>query len=456
MSTTLQALQEEFLYALYEEHMEEASFIYEQRLSLMHDPEITWRDVGELEDQLEAHVDALVIGGKFAIEVCLAHIENGAIDELHVAIRVFCRQNKGDLIAKAWKNLGSEDSKSIKAISDALKDECPDNWQESLGQIFLDDYIALFPVVAPVFGYRRFRAVSTLLHSLQKAPDDVLPSIIWALGRTGDEKTREALLPYLNHKEDVVCSAAALSLLRFGEGSVVARILPLVTSGNWTHIPLGLSGGESDFICLLDVAKQGIASTDILLALGLMGEISAVPVLLSCLDNKGLAKSASIALQLMTGAGLFEEVFVPEEIDEDELFDEELTLYRTNGEVPKKPDGQPFGEIITRLSQNTQEWNNWLETNRSRFQPNVRYRCGVPYSPMCLLETLLSEHSPNYVRQLAIEELKIRYAADFPIEADMPVVQQDSALAKIGLWAQENNERFEKGCWYFAGRLIST
>lgn len=446
----------QFNIELYQEHLEELSALYEQRLAWHHDSEITWKDISELEERIEAHIDALVIGDVLALEVCQTQTEEGDFGELHAAIRVFCRQNKGDLIAQAWKNLEFDDVEKIKAISDALKDEVPDNWQESLSRIFLDDYIKLFPIVAPVFGYRRFRADSALLHSLTKASVEVLPEIIWALGRTGDEKTRDALLPYLSHKEDSVCLAAALSLLRLGEQSVVARILPQVTSLAWTYIPLGLSGDKSVISHLLDVANQGISSADILLALGLLGDVSVMPVLLSCLDNEDLAKSASIALQLVTGAGLFEEVFVPDEVDEDELFEEELERYRTKGEVPTKPDGQPFGENIVRLSQNPQDWNNWLETNRSKFQPNIRYRYGVPYSPMSLYETLLSEHSPYILRRLAIEEVKIRYDADFPIEADMPVMQQDRILVEIGRWALENDDKFEKGGWYFAGRLMST
>lgn len=446
----------QFNIELYQEHLEESSALYEQRLAWYHDPEITWKDISELEERIEAHIDALVIGGDLALEVCQAQIEEGDFGELHAAIRVFCRQNRGDLIAQAWKNLDPEDVESIKAISDALKDEVPDNWQESLSKIFLDDYITLFPIVAPVFGHRRFRADSALLYSLTKAPKEVLPDIIWALGRAGDETSREALLPYLTHKEGAISSAAALSLLRLGDESVMARIFPLVASQSWTHVLIGLGGGGSVVSYLLDVAKQGKASPDTLLALGLLGDVSVVPMLLSYLDNDDFSETASFSLQLITGAGLFEEVFVADEIDEDELFEEELESYRTKGEVPTKPDGQPFGENITRLSQNPQDWNNWLKTHGSKFQPNIRYRYGVPYSPMSILETLLSEHSPYSVRQLAIEELKIRYDVDFPIEADMPVTQQERILTEIRRWAQENDNKFEKGGWYFAGRLMST
>jgi len=39
---------------LYQEHLEEASFLYEQRLTLFDDPEITWLDIADFEERFEA------------------------------------------------------------------------------------------------------------------------------------------------------------------------------------------------------------------------------------------------------------------------------------------------------------------------------------------------------------------------------------------------------------------
>ena len=73
----------------------------------------------------------------------------------------------------------------ILSVGDALKDECHNNWLQSLTPIFLRDYFNLIPVAAPVFGYRRFKAEEALLQALKKAPADILPPVVWALGRVG-------------------------------------------------------------------------------------------------------------------------------------------------------------------------------------------------------------------------------------------------------------------------------
>ena len=119
-----------------------------------------------------------------------------------------------------------------------------------------------------------------------------------------------------------------------------------------------------------------------------------------------------------------------------------------------RPDGQPFGTTITRLSQNPEDWQKWWTENRGRFDPRIRYRNGKPFSPACLLENLESERSRHKVRQLAYEELVIRYGVDFPFETDMFVAQQKQALAKYADWIKANSSRFHEGEWYFAGQLM--
>lgn len=443
---------DQFNNKLYLEHLYESSFLYEQRLSILDDPEISWKDLADFEERFEAHIDALVVGEDRALKVCRMQASEGDFGELHAAVRVFCRQYKGDLLAEAWRDLDPEDKERIKAISDALKDECPDDWQESLTPIFLRNYIHLIPVAAPVFGYRRYGAEKALLHALGQSPAPILPSLIWALGRIGGSAAHSALLPLLRHSNHNVRKAAAESLLRFGETEAVQQSLSFAPLENWPLTAVGLGGSRDAEKVLQDRVKQGNVDNDCLIALGVLGNLSAVSALYTVLGNEDLARAAATGLFLITGAELFEEVFIPEEIDEDELFEEELEAYRKNGKMPTKPDGQPYGETVRRLSQNPLEWKTWLRENQSRFDPGYRYRLGRPYSPACLLQTLISEASPHRARQLAIEELKIRYNADFPIEADMPVAMQERILPRIAQWVQTYETRFQPGAWYFAGR----
>ncbi len=205
---------------------------------------------------------------------------------------------------------------------------------------------------------------------------------------------------------------------------------------------------------MLGIANSDKATPDCFIALGLLGDLAAVYPLLTHLEHEGYAGSVATALQLITGAELSEEVFIPEEIDEDELFDEELKAYKEEGKVPLRPEGEPFGTTEIQISQNPEVWRQWLTENAGNFKREYRYRNGKPYSPACLLENLQSERYVYQIRQLAYQELVIRYAMDIPFEADLLVRQQLLVLPKIAAWVGENEQKFQPGHWYFAGKLI--
>jgi hypothetical protein len=343
----------------------------------------------------------------------------------------------------------------MQAVSDALKHELPMDWYDEFIGMLPEGDQKIIPILADLFGYRRLDAGTALLQVLGDAPAGYLPRVIRSLGRLGDERARGPLLKYLQYEDESIRSATALALLRLGDHQTIHYCLQHAPSRSWPCIPLGLGGNRSAVNVMLEKAKTGNAEGNCLIALGLLGDISAVDTVLDHLTNAEIAEFAAMALQLLTGADLYEDVFVPDEIDEDELFEEERKKFK-QGEVPTRLDGQPFGITITRISQKPEDWQKWWAENKPRFNPAIRYRNGKPYSPACLLENLESEKSPHKVRQLAYEELVIRYGIDFPFETDMLVTQQKQAIAKYAEWIKANGSRFQPGKWYFAGQLMSS
>ncbi|MBW2738936.1 MAG: hypothetical protein JRE64_08820 [Deltaproteobacteria bacterium] len=435
---------------LYQEHLEEASFLYEQRMTLFDDPEITWVDIEDFEERFEAHIDALVVGEELALKVCKTQAVEGDFGELHAAVSVFCRQNRLDFVQECLETLDPEDTERVQAISDALNHELPSEWKDEFIRILSEGDQRLIPVVAKLIGYRRLSSGKELLQALQQNNAQSASNIIWSIGRVREQYARVLLFnKYLKHEDESVCSATAIALLRIGDPQILDHYLSSAHSGNWPFLLLGLGGNRSTVAVLIESATNNKASADCMIALGLLGDISAVDTLLSDIGDADFAGSAAMALNLITGAGIYEEVFIPEEIDEDELFEEELEKLK-RGESLYPPGKEP-GTTITRLSQKPEDWQKWWVENKSHFNPAIRYRNGKPYSPACLLENLQSEKSFHQVRQLAYEELVIRYGIDFPFETDMLVSEQKQAIAKYAEWIKVNGSRFQEGKWYFAG-----
>ena len=342
------------------------------------------------------------------------------------------------------------DTKKAGAIADALKYELPEGWVPDFLTLLGFGDPKLAPILARVFGYRRLPCGSELLSAMKRCAPPALPEIVWALGRIAYMPAAGPLLDYLTNEDLPVRSAAALALARIGEPMVHDSCLDQAGSESWPLVPLGLVGGRQALRALTDLADKN-GSADCLTALGLLGDPGSVPLFLSQLAEPRSAAPAATALQCLTGAGLQETVFVPDEMDEDELSDSEREGFK-QGKMPDRGDGRPFGSTVTRLSRDPDEWSRWWDTNGGRFTPGVRYRNGGIFSPGGLIEMLTAEGTPHQLRQYCSEELATRYQNDFGFEVDMPVRRQLDKLAEAVTWRQTGSTGFEDGEWYFAGR----
>ncbi len=285
MATSLRRFQIE----LYEEYLQEASFLYsaalyEQRRSLFHDPEISWKDIGEFEDRLEAHIDGLVVGDKLALEVCAKHAVEADFGELFAAVSVFCRQDRRDLVLAIFDQLDPDDAEKSSALADALKYELPDAWIPDFLTLLDCGDPKLTPILARAFGYRRTPGGPQLLSTMARCPAPALPEVVGALGQIRHRPAVGQLLDYLKTEELPVRFAAAIALARIGESRALDYCLDQAPSETWPTLPLGLAGGRREFALLTDLAAK-TARPDCLIALGLLGDPAAVPLFLSALEN---------------------------------------------------------------------------------------------------------------------------------------------------------------------------
>jgi uncharacterized protein (TIGR02270 family) len=437
-----------FSTGLYQEHLEETSFLYEQRVGLYHDPEVTWLEIGEFEERLEAHIVGLIVGDKLALDFCKTRAAEGDFGELYATVCVFCRQGQRDLVLAALDQLDPADAGKAGAVADALKYELPDAWFQDFLTLLASGDPKLAPILARAFGYRRLPCGPQLLSAVRHCATPALPGLIWTLGRIAYEPAKGPLLDYLRSEEEPVRAAAAMALARIGEPSVIDYCLGEAPSKSWAILPLGLAGGRATLGPLTELSKKN--STEGIIALGLLGDPVSVPLLISRLEQEEAGAHAAMALQCLTGACLCETVFVPDEVDEDELFESERERVK-QGKTLDRGDGRPFGSNITRLSQSQDAWTNWWGANQDRFTPGTRYRNGGKFSPERLVETLTSERTPHRLRQYCCEELAIRYGNDFGLETDMPVRSQIPRLAEATAWSRSGATRFEEAAWYFGG-----
>ncbi|NND59590.1 MAG: hypothetical protein HKN49_04910 [Gammaproteobacteria bacterium] len=442
----------QFNESLYVEHLEEASFIFEQRAAYLDDPEVTWLELGEWDNRLEAHLDALVVGGGHAVSVCDERRIDCDDGELHAIVRVYCRHRALSRIRDLFGELVEAENDTVVAVAQALRHEMPSEWRDMMHELAQHDSSQLRTIAAHVLGYRRLADPRILLQQLSLTNDaNERREVAWALGRCGDDSAIAALAALLDDAE--VAETAAVALMRLGHQQTVKTGHLALHQQAWPRRTLSLGAGPGAAQSLIDVI--GFGDTAIVDSLGILGELSAVRPLLDCLSQEPLAAAAANALNTITGADLYEDQFVADDFDPDELFDHERELYEADGTVPTRDGETPFGSDVAVPTCDRERWETWLAEHRNGFRAGVRHRLGQSFSPRALLDTLTAEQSSHALRVAAYEELVIRYRLAVPFEADLPVPLQQGMLNQIAQWINQLGSQFEAGRWYFNGQIVS-
>ena len=238
MATTIR----EFNIGLYQEHLEEASFLYEQRLAYLHDPEVKWPDLRAWEERFEAHIDALKLGDELALEICRRQAADGDSGELHAALRVFCRRDCQDDAFAVLRALDRTNEEAVRAVSQALRCEVPREWLDALLRLSPQDQAHFTHVLAQVIGYRRFECEAFLAATVKDKPLVGTADMAWALGRVGSTRSVPALWSLIDSENGRVCEAAAIALMRLGDERPLQRAMRAVDTHAWARRVLGMGG----------------------------------------------------------------------------------------------------------------------------------------------------------------------------------------------------------------------
>ena len=324
-------------------------------------------------------------------------------------------------------------------------------WRDDVLRAFQqEDRPQLTRMLARVVGYRRFSSESLIVAKLSRQPSLGRAELAWALGRVGSVASVPLLRSLLEDSNLHVCEAAAIALMRLGDDLPVRQASLDAGSHAWARRVLAIGGHSKSVRVLLDVLKAH-ADTDTILALGLLGDLAAVAPLLELLDDEGLAESAAVALNTITGAQLYARVFFEDTLDRDELTDDERATYEKDGTLPTR-NGRPFGNWERRPLLDKAGWHAWLEEHKHSFSRQHRWRMGKPHGPAALLDCLTAETTPYAVRSATSEELVVRFGMDVPFEVDLPVALQRRFLGKIESWVSVQSGKFDVGASYFAGQ----
>lgn len=448
MTTSVQAFQR----ALFEEHIESIAFLHAQRETRMRDAETGWTRLVDIEDRIDAHVDALVLGGALAMEQCRLRIAGDDPGEVYAAARVACESADGGLVAEIVRGVDLADPAKARALGAALRQSLPDAWQLHAMRAVIDGAPRSRLLLGEVVASRGLECADALL-SLVRDGLPISPRIARALADTGDTRCVDALRAVAGMPSGAALGAELyVARLRAGDDAVRSEVSSLGPASPVYQEVAWAFGGRGEVGALVDVFLSGEGTPAIARSLGMLGDLAAVRPLVSALKAAELAPAAAGALTLITGAALSRPAFVADPPNPDEWFEEERQAFEASGKVPTHPDGRPFGRNVVGPSLDAGEWNAWLSANTARFRAGLRYRHGRPCSPSALVAALAADSCDKVLRARMADELVIRYAAPAVLDTEACVREQRRALAALEQWARDADRGVTPGRWHLRGR----
>lgn len=383
-----------------------------------------WHDI---EQRAEAHLVALQRGGGLVLDGCARKAKLGDSGELHTAIRLYCRHDRFDAFEALLTSLDWRNPRRAAAMADAVAWDAPDGWHERIAALLARARVPA-PAVGPLAqaaGLRGWALQGVLVHLLQHRVGDVA-ALAEAAGRL---HVGEAL-PLLSRlassaEEPRVRRAAALAALQLDPRAVAAWLAKLVATEPWAALPWALAAGPEALPVLAAALERAPSKPELLLALGLLGHLDALPRLLEALGDEALAPAAADALYLLTGADLHEEAHVVDD--------------------PLDADAEPgIGLLVMRPSRSRARWAAWLEHHGLGHRLDGhgrRFRFGAPFEPARVLDELGRTTVRHELRDAMATELTIRHRLPRWYSPRMPVATQRAALSRLRAMLQDPARR---------------
>jgi hypothetical protein len=486
-----------FLRSLHEQHIEELGVLYERRLGMLYDAEIEVEDLAALEERMEAHLDALVVGAGPAVELCTEKAVGDDASERFGAIAVLCRQGHHELVEAALPSFEPEDEDEDEAV-----DEEEDAELAALPGFEELALIERSPTAEPEEPESEEAESEEAESEEVPAEADADAEIEATVGATLVEATLAGALTDALRSEVVPAWQPVL------ERWLAEPSPTVLTAVAVTAACRGLSLGPALVAAAERLAGQ-VPLGPLLWALGRLRDQAALPLLshharqldreeapIATLALLRFGEPATLehvvrltpthpwacSLLAIAGGPMHASVFqgrlaralvTADEIQAAALFGDaalvprlleclakglhpEATaqaLYLLTGaplvetvvEPAAEPELLPNGEPDPRdrirtvqLVQDPTPWREWWSGHQAAFQPGRRYRLGQPASPVVLGHALHRFVLRRPLRQLTAEEIGLRYRPRLDLDVDMRVRSQLAALAELAALRQSD------------------
>lgn len=360
------------IHTIVEQHAEEAAFLWLLRDVSIKAPHYTLKDIAELDERVEAHIDGLRIAGDAGWDICKAYLqyeESGEIFAATVlALESGVYERMTDILAVVDRV-----PETVRGLISAFGWVDPGSLQGTV-KTFLDSGSTLLRYIGiAACAIHRVDPGKYLTASLASDNTVLQARSLKAVGELKRNDLRSVVCENLTNQAESCRFWAAWSGALLGESNSVDVLLRFVgTDSPFNSHALQLvlrsmsTEGAQQFLKQFAQGPENIR--DLIVGCGIVGHTSYIPWLIETMSNPQLARSAGESFSMMTGV--------------------DIAYEDLEGEMPEGfeagPTDNPEDEVVAVDPDEDLPWpsperiQRWWEVNKHQFRSGERYLCGKP------------------------------------------------------------------------------
>ncbi|WNG19883.1 TIGR02270 family protein [Cystobacter fuscus] len=407
---------------IYEEHLDEASFLWVQWERALVAPNYVLEEVAALEDRLLAHLDGLVVGGApVARELLLPALDSEDPPRISAALWAMLAGPGSLELTELVKRMRAAPEAARAALGRALELNERPEVGEALLPLLNDEAAPLQAWVIEVLASRgqflRDNDVELLGHPDARVVVAVLRGRPFLSRDVASRDLPRLLVDSRPGVREAAILTGMLSGVRAAWEACREAVDARTKVDRTSLVLLALSGEERDLARLLACTGVESVREDALWALGFSGQVEVAEACLELMGGRPMAALAGEAFSAITGLTL-EGSYVEAEEEGEPLPPLEEDLARELEPRPEDALPVPARAVVAA----------WWKESRKDFARGTRYLRGRPFSINVLLEEL--ERGSMRRRHMLALEWALRSQGTCPLETRAFTRRQHSELAR--------------------------
>jgi uncharacterized protein (TIGR02270 family) len=391
------------LWDIYEQHLEEAAFLWSQWEQALVAPDYVLAEVTQLEERLQAHVDGLVLGGEpVARRLLLPALASDEPELIRMAAFALLPGRTAGSSDTVLERIRSADDAALAALQRALELLEPSHFPPWLQLLPQEENPRLQVLGLEVLGFHQCapaavcRALAS--HESPKLAAAALRAACRSRVELAPAVLEQALASSSPAVRDAALEAGALKGHRATRAACWAAIQARTLASPLPLLLLALGGDERELKQLQALLSDEVLRPDVLWALGFSGCVACADTCLEFMRQGSVARLAGEAFSAITGLRI-EGPYVAESKGpepEEPIPLEEENLDADLGSKLTDTLPLPHADAIS----------TWWQQARPQMEPQRRYLEGRLLDSHVLLDALT--HSSMRRRHVLALELALR------------------------------------------------